>query len=224
MTGTIDPRHLLVIGAGPGLGAALGRRFSRGGYHLTLLSHSADTLEGLSKDLADAGAIVHTVMADAGDPEGLRATLSSLYARDGAPGLLVCSASLLAQDSLLSSDVAYLHQAYNVDVVSAVVATQVAAPAMREAGGGTILFTGGGWADNPMAIFSTLSVGKAALRSAASVLSEELRDDGVRVASVTIAGQMLAGTPFDPDRVADRYWTIVESDERWQSEFRFEGA
>jgi NAD(P)-dependent dehydrogenase (short-subunit alcohol dehydrogenase family) len=33
-----DPRHLLVIGAGPGLGGALAHRFAQGGYHLTLLA------------------------------------------------------------------------------------------------------------------------------------------------------------------------------------------
>jgi NAD(P)-dependent dehydrogenase (short-subunit alcohol dehydrogenase family) len=89
------------------------------------------------------------VAADASDPEGLRATLTSLYAGTGAPGVLVYNASMLTPDSLLSSDVAHLHQAYDVDVAGAIVATQVAAPAMRAAGGGTILFTGGGWADHP---------------------------------------------------------------------------
>jgi short-subunit dehydrogenase len=224
MTSSIDPRHLLIIGAGPGLGASIGRRFAQGGYHVTLLARSADRLGKLAKGLADTGAEVDTVTADAGDPDGLRATLSSLYVSDGAPGVMVHSASLLAQDSLLSSDVAHLHQAYDVDVVSAVVATQVAAPAMRAAGGGTILFTGGGWADYPMREFSTISVGKAALRSAATVLGAELADDGVRLASITIAGAIAPGTPFDPDRIAERYWTIVESGDSWQSEFRFEGT
>ncbi|HWC39432.1 MAG TPA: SDR family NAD(P)-dependent oxidoreductase [Acidimicrobiales bacterium] len=222
MTSSIDPRHLLIVGAGPGLGASIGRRFAQGGYHVTLLARSTDGLDKLAKGLADTGAVVDTVTADAGDLEGLRSTLSALYARDGAPGVVVCSAALLAYDSLLDSDVAHLHQAFDVDVVSAVVATQVAAPAMRAGGGGTIIFTGGGWADYPMREFSTLSVGKAALRSAASVLSADLADEGVRLATITIAGQIAPGTPFDPDRIAETYWTIVESDGSWQSEFRFE--
>jgi short-subunit dehydrogenase len=220
----IDPRHLLIIGAGPGLGASIARRFAQGGYHVTLMARSAEGLDKLAKRLGDTGAVVDTVTADAGDPEGLRAALTSLYAGSDAPGLLVCSASMAAQDSLLSSDVAYLRRAYDVDVISAVVATQVAASAMQAAGGGTILFTGGGWADYPMTAFSTLSVGKGALRSAATLLGAELADDGVRVASVTIAGQIVPGTPFDPDRIAEAYWTIVQSDDGWQSEFRFEGG
>ena len=224
MTSSIDLRHLLIIGAGPGLGASIGRRFAQDGYHITLLARRTDRLAELAKGLADTGAAVDTVTADAGDPDGLRATLSSLYASDGAPGVVVCSASLLAQDSLLDPDVAHLHQAFDVDVVSAVVATQVAAPAMRAAGGGTVLFTGGGWADYPMPQFSTLSVRKAALRSAATLLGGELADDGIRVASVTIAGAIAPGTAFDPDKIAETYWTIVESADGWQSEFRFEGT
>lgn len=174
--------------------------------------------------MGDTGAAVDTVAADASEPEGLRATLSSLYAGTGAPGVLVYNASMLLPDSLLSSDVSHLHQAYDADVVGAIVATQVAASAMRVAGGGTVLFTGGGWADHPMPAWGTLSLGKAALRSAASVLGADLAGDGIRVACITIAGQIQQGTPFSPGLVAEKYWSVVQSDGTWQSEFRFDGT
>jgi short-subunit dehydrogenase len=108
--------------------------------------------------------------------------------------------------------------------VGAIVATQVAAAAMRTAGQGTILFTGGGFADHPVPALATLSLGKAALRSAATILGAELAETGVRVASITIAGAIAAGTPFDPDRIAEAYWGIMRTDGGWQSQFRFEGA
>ena len=53
--------------------------------------------------------------------------------------MLVYNASILAPDNLLTSDVAHLHEAYDVDVVGAIIATQIAAPVMQAAGGGTIL-------------------------------------------------------------------------------------
>ena len=62
--------------------------------------------------------------------KGPRATLTSLYASTGAPGVLVYNASMLTLDSLLSSDVAHLHQAYDVDVVGAIGATIVVNPAV----------------------------------------------------------------------------------------------
>jgi len=87
--GPADPRHLLVIGAGPGLGGAIARRFAQGGYRLTLLARHTDGLAKLASDLADTRAAVDTVAADASDPQGLRASLTSLYASTGAPGVLV---------------------------------------------------------------------------------------------------------------------------------------
>src|SRR2546430_3048543 len=135
----IDPRHLLIILAGPGLGSSIARRFGQGGYHVTLLARGTDGVGKRAAALDDTGAIVDTLTADAGDHEDLRATLTSLYARAEAPGLLVYNAAKGTPDSLMPSDARDLHRAYDVDVVGAVMATQVAAPAMQAAGGGTIL-------------------------------------------------------------------------------------
>ena len=107
--------------------------------------------------------------------------------------------------------------------VSARVVAQVAAPAMRAAGFGTILVTGGGFADHPIPALATISLGKAALRSAATMLGADLEPDGIRVATLTIAGQIAAGTSFDPERIAERYWEVAHLDGPWQAEFRFTG-
>jgi short-subunit dehydrogenase len=221
---SIDRHHLLVIGAGPGLGAAITRRFAQGGYRVTLLARDVRRLKDLASDLQTTGAIVGTIAADASDPENFQATLGSVYAASSAPGLMVYNAVLAAPDTLLESDITHLQQAYNVDVVSAIVAARVAAQAMRTAGGGTILFTGGGFADRPVASMATVSLGKAALRSAATMLGEELAPYAVRVASITVAGVIAEDTPFSPARIADAYWTIARSEGTWQSEFRFNGT
>jgi hypothetical protein len=55
------------------------------------------------------------------------------------------------------------------------------------------------------------------------MLGADLEPDGIRVATLTIAGQIVAGTPFDPARIAERYWDVVRSDDPWQAEFRFTG-
>ena len=55
------------------------------------------------------------------------------------------------------------------------------------------------------------------------LFEQELKPDGIRVATLTIAGQIVAGTSFDPDRIAERYWEVVHADGPWQAEFRFTG-
>ena len=221
--GSIDDRHLLLVGAGPGLGMAVARRFAEGGYRVTLVARSTDRLGELADTLADTGTQVDTISADAGDPDGLGARISALYRGHGSPGLIVYNAVMGAPDQLLSSSVAHLRAAYAVDVIGAIVVAQVAAPAMRAAGSGTIIVTGGGFADHPIPALATVSLGKAALRSAATMLGADLAADGIRVTTLTIAGQIAAGTSFDPARIAERYWEVVHSDEPWQAEFRFTG-
>ena len=78
-----DNRHLLLVGAGPGLGMAVARRFAEGGYRVTLVARSTDGLLALADSLADTGAQIDTAAADASDPEGLRARMTELYGEQG---------------------------------------------------------------------------------------------------------------------------------------------
>jgi short-subunit dehydrogenase len=219
----IDDRRLLLVGAGPGLGLAVARRFAVGGYRVTLVARSTDGLRDLADGLADTGTQIDTVAADASNPKDLGSRMTELYNEPGAPGLIIYNAVMGAPDTLLSSTVEHLQTAYAVDVISAIVVTQVAATAMRAAGSGTIIVTGGGFADHPIPSLATVSLGKAALRSAATMLGADLEPDGIRVATLTIAGQIVPDTPFDPEHIARRYWELVHTDGPWQAEFRFTG-
>jgi short-subunit dehydrogenase len=222
--GSVDAQHLLLVGAGAGLGLAIARRFATAGYHLTLIARGTDGLEKLTAGLADTGAVVDTLAADASDPDALGDRITELYRGQDAPGVIVYNAVMGAPDQLLSSSVEHLQTAYAVDVIGAIIVAQRAAPAMRAAASGTIIVTGGGFADHPIPVLATVSLGKAALRSAATMLGADLKADGIRVATLTIEGQIVAGTPFDPERVAERYWDVVHTDDgSWQAEFRFTG-
>ena len=136
--GTVDRSHLLLVGAGPGLGLAVARRFAVGGYRVTLVARSTDGLGDLAGSLSDTGAEIGTIEADASDPEGLGARMTELYRGEGAPGVIIYNAVMGAPDQLLSASVAHLQAAYAVDVIGAIVVAQVAAPAMKAAGFGTM--------------------------------------------------------------------------------------
>jgi NAD(P)-dependent dehydrogenase (short-subunit alcohol dehydrogenase family) len=224
-TDAVDSRHLLVVGAGPGLGASVARRFAREGYRLTLVARSEATIAALADELHAGGTEVILVTADAGDPDDLRAALAPVFAGPGAPGVVIYSAALAAPDVLLSVTPEQLAEAYAVDVIGAVVTAQLAVPEMRAAGGGTLLFTGGGFADALPESLATLSLGKLALRGVATMLARQVRDDDIHAGSLTILGPIAAGTPLDPDRIADEYWAICNEDpDAWQEEYRFNGA
>ncbi len=220
-----DPHHLLLVGTGPGLGAAIARRFAREGYRLTLVARSEATIATIAQELRAAGADVAVVQADAGDPESLRAALAPLFAAQDAPGVVIYNAALMTFDDLLTVSPEQLADAYAVDVIGGVLTAQLAVPTMRAAAGGTLLFTGGGFAEALPESLATLSLGKLTLRGVATMLARKVRDDNIHAGSLTILGQIAAGTPFDPDRIADAYWAIRNEDpDAWREEYRFDGA
>jgi len=224
MPESVDPRHLLLIGAGPGVGAGVVRRFGREGFRSTLISRG-EAVEQLASELRGDGLEIEAVRAEIEDLDGYRATLERIFGAPGAPGVAVYNAALPDPGEILDTTVGRLRTAYDVDVLGAVVAAQVAAPVLRAAGGGTLLVTSGGFADNPVPALASLSMGKAALRSAQTLIAAGVRDDGIHAATVTIAGAVKQGTDFDPDNIAELFWTAhTDSKEAWQTEYRFTGA
>jgi short-subunit dehydrogenase len=203
----LDPHRLVVLGAGPGLGASIARRFGREGFAVTLVSRREGPLTALAEELRDTGVKVETRTADAADPQGFRRALEEL-ADDVSPGVVVYNAAFRTSDDILTSGADHLLTTHAVNVLGAVTAAQVFTPAMRRARSGTVLVTGGGLGLAPHPDFASMSLGKVGLRAAASILHDELADDGVHVAVVTIAGRVIRGTPFDPDRIADTYWAV----------------
>src|ERR1700722_774274 len=126
--GSVDRRHLPLVGAGAGLGMAVAHRFAVGGYGVTLVARNSDRLGDLAASLADTGVEISTIEADASDPEALGARMTELYRGKDAPGLIIYNAVMGAPDQLLTASVAHLQAAYAIDVISAIVVAQVAAP------------------------------------------------------------------------------------------------
>jgi NAD(P)-dependent dehydrogenase (short-subunit alcohol dehydrogenase family) len=220
----VDPHHLLLIGAGPGVGAAVVRRFGREGFRSTLISRN-ETVEQLAPELRGEGLEIEAVGADIEDLDAYRETLERIFSATGAPGVVVYNAALPDPGEILDATVERLRTAHDVDVIGAVIAALVAAPVVRAAGGGTLLATSGGFADNPVPALASLSMGKAAMRSAQTLVAAGVRDDGIHAATITIAGAVKPGTDFDPDKIAALFWTAhTDSKDAWQTEYRFTGA
>ncbi|WP_431278504.1 SDR family NAD(P)-dependent oxidoreductase [Leifsonia poae] len=217
----VDPRHILIIGAGPGLGAAVARRFARERFRVTLAGRREEPLAALATELRASGATVDTVLADAGDQPAFRGRLQA-WAQTDAPGVVVYNAALVTRDIILNADTEYLQAAFSVDVLGAVAAAQVFTPAMVGAGAGTFLTTGGGPGLHAEPAHATLSIGKAALRAVTSMLHDELAPKNVHASIVTVAGDIAAGTAFAPDRIAEVYWRLHRqpaSEWRWETVF-----
>ncbi|WP_244407754.1 SDR family oxidoreductase [Roseomonas fluvialis] len=199
MNATDRQPRCMIVGFGPGLGAAIARRFARDGFAVL----------GLARDPARHAALaspgVTLAAADAGDPTGLAGALG------GGADVLVYNAyraTMVAAPSAL--DPAELATDFGVNVAGALAAVQAVLPGMRERGAGSLIFTGGGLALDPTGWLpaASLAIGKAGLRSLAQVLHAELAPQGIHAGMVTVAGTVAPGTSFDPDRIAEAFFDL----------------
>ncbi|MGN6332754.1 MAG: SDR family oxidoreductase [Motilibacteraceae bacterium] len=201
--------HLAVVGAGHGMGLAVARRFAREGWAVSLLARGADRLQGEAATLVreHGAALAGAVAADAGDEASLRAGLRQAVAERGPVEALVVNQSVFVDGALDAVDVGALRRALEVGATSFVVALQEVAPAMRAAGHGTVLATGGGVVFAPHAGWGVLGAQKAALRALVQAAALELAPAGVHVGTVTISG--MVGSPgFEADVIAEHYWRL----------------
>ena len=93
------------------------------------------------------------------------------------------------------------------------------------AGAGTLLVTSGGFADNPVPALASLSMGKAALRSAQTLIAAGVREDGIHAATVTIVGAVEPGDGLRSGQHRGLLWTAhTDSKDAWRIEYPFTGA
>ncbi|MBW3069375.1 SDR family NAD(P)-dependent oxidoreductase [Actinomyces sp. 594] len=218
------PQQALIIGVGPGLGAALARRFGREGFTLTIAARHQEHLDAIASELRSEGLAVDTLVLDAADPAATKARLKALSERID-PDVVIYNAAVIASDDILTADIDRLSDAYNVDALGAIVTAQVFVPGMKRRGSGTLLLTGGRLGVDPDPAYGTLSVGKAALRAVGELLFQELAADGVHAASITVSGAIRPETPFAPELIADRFWAVhTQEREQWVGETVFDGS
>ncbi|MCC5602121.1 SDR family NAD(P)-dependent oxidoreductase [Nostoc favosum] len=209
-----------VVGVGPGLGFAIAKKFGREGYQIALLARRLDKLEDYKKGLEDIGVNTHGFCADASDCSSLETAFEKIRQTLGHPEVLVYNAGELQQGYPTTITATKVIQDFKVNLVGALVSVQQVVPHMRKQNKGTILLSGGGSALEPFPEVASMCLGKAAIRNLSFSLTQELEEDGVHVATVTICGFIQPGTRFDPDKIAQEYWKLHAQEQgAWEREY-----
>jgi NADP-dependent 3-hydroxy acid dehydrogenase YdfG len=200
---------LVIVGAGPNLGLAVARRFGREDFAVGLVSRTESRLVELAGQLRLDGINVAGAAADIRDSEALAGAIGRLADELGPVEVLEFS-PLPAPEfmkPILETTVDDVRGPLEFSVLGAVAATRAVIEPMREAGRGTILFTTGGAAVNPYPARAGVGVSFAGEVAYARMLHDAVRDDGIHVAHIAVAGRIAPGADNEPDDVAEVLWT-----------------
>jgi short-subunit dehydrogenase len=215
-----DGAVCLVTGVGPGTGAAVARRFTRGGYRVAMLARSAERLAGLEAELPGSRAFA----CDVGDAGALSRALDDVRATLGDPAVVIHNAVSGSFGTFLDVDPADLERNFRVNVVSLLHLAQALLPDMIARGRGALVVTGNTSALRGKASFAAFAPTKAAQRILAQSIARDVGPKGVHVAYVVVDAvidvpwtrQAFAGRPDDffiqPRAIADEIWHVVHQD------------
>jgi NAD(P)-dependent dehydrogenase (short-subunit alcohol dehydrogenase family) len=208
-------RVAVITGVGPGLGAALARRFARDGSSLALIARSRHFIDQLAQELPSA----LPVTADVSKPADIASAIKEVRKQLGVIGVLIHNASSAGGNGAIDTTPEQFEQSWRVTALGAFVCAREIAPDMIEAGAGAMLFTGatssvrgGGWL--------AFSSAKFALRGFVQSAARELWPKGIHVAHVLVDGIIASNqndraasdktrTHLTPDEIAEAYWYLA---------------
>jgi NAD(P)-dependent dehydrogenase (short-subunit alcohol dehydrogenase family) len=213
----------IVTGVGPGLGAALARRFAAT-YAIAILARKADYLKTLADELRQGGATVMDLPCDVGDRAQMAKTFSTIRADLGEPELLLYNAGSGSWGTITEITADQYEADWRVNALGAFVAAKEVAPAMIARRRGAILFTGAtaGVKAGPKSV--SFGPAKFAMRGLAQSLSRDLGPKGIHVAWINVDGSidipgargrkptLQDGDFLKPEAIAETYWHLAHQD------------
>jgi NAD(P)-dependent dehydrogenase (short-subunit alcohol dehydrogenase family) len=217
-----DMETAVIVGAGPGLGSALARRFAQAGLRVAVARRNVDSLASL---LTDLGTSAKGYACDATDERAVIDLFAAIAKDLGAPRLVAFNAGAFVRKTLLDTTVEDFERCWRVGCLGGFLVGREAARAMLAAANpgrhrGTILFTGATASLRGGALFHNLAVPKFGLRALAQSMARELQPQGIHVAHAIIDGQIESDRPgrsvaersvdavIDPNAIAESYYQL----------------
>ena len=208
----------VVTGVGPGLGAALARRFAKG-YAVAINARKPDFIGSVAREIRAAGGEVLEVPADIGDPAQTTAMFKTIRERLGVPEVLLYNAGSGAWGTIVDITPAQYEADWRVNALGAFVSAKEVAPDMIARKRGVMLFTGATAGVKAGAKSVSFGPAKFAMRGLAQSLARDLGPKGIHVAWINVDGSIdipgrkvgnyTSEDMLDPDAIAETYWHLA---------------
>ena len=179
-------KSVLIVGAGAGLGASLGRCFAGAGYNIAVAARRPERLEGLITELTDIGVKAEAFGVDASDEDGMAGVFDAAEANLGSIDLALYNVNGRTVKELTELSIDDFENSWRALCLGGFIMGREAAKRMLPRGAGSIFYTGGRGARRGLAEFTAFASAKAALRSVAECTARELGPKGIHVAHFAV--------------------------------------
>lgn len=179
------------VGAEQGLGAAVSRRFAKGGHHVLVAGRTQAKIDKVVQGIAAAGGSAEAIAVDATQED----QVIRLFERAAAPGagcapadLVVFNAGINRNIPFRDLDAALFEEFWRVCCFGGFLVGREAARRMVPLGRGTVIFTGASGSLRGKGGFAQFAAAKAGLRMVSQSMAREFGPQGLHVAHVIIDG------------------------------------
>ena len=206
-------KTIIIVGAGKGVGVAIGRVFASHDFRVALIARSQEHLDAFAQQYKKEGIEVYTKVADALYPETLTKALNELREELGTPDVLVYNVGNITPDGDREITCEFLLERYQIDVASGYHCASLVATEEFAKKKGVIIFTGGALGyhtkELPIPNHIPLSIDKAALNAVNIILHKMYEPRGIFVGSVMIREVIDGDNPkYTSKLCADQFWTL----------------
>jgi NADP-dependent 3-hydroxy acid dehydrogenase YdfG len=176
----------VVVGVGPGNGAAFARKFASEGYAVALLARNQDYLKELEVEIPGSKGFAFDVM----DAEAVSRVFGQIKAEMGPVEVLVYNAGSGLFGNVDDTTPDDFEGSWRVNALGCFVCAKQVIPDMREAKAGNLVIIGATASLRGGAYFAAFASAKAAQRSLAQSMARHLGPQGIHVAYVIIDGMI----------------------------------
>lgn len=191
----------LIVGAGPGLGTALAKKFAGEGYDVALAARNLDRVTGLAADLSTGKIGAKAFKADVTDEASMTALFADVEKSMGPISVVVHNVNGRVVKDILDLTVAEMESQWRTICLGGFLTGREAARHMLPRGAGTIVYIGGRGGRRGIAKFTAFGSAKAGVRSVAECLARELAPGGIHVAHIAVEAT-IGGPRANPEQVA----------------------
>ncbi|WMS41642.1 SDR family NAD(P)-dependent oxidoreductase [Acuticoccus sp. MNP-M23] len=178
-------RTALITGGATGIGLATARLLARGGATVALINHQESDLDAARKTLAGEGLDAIALVADVSDEASMTEAFQTLDARAGPLRMMVCSAAIQPFGTVEAMAPAEWDRVQSINLNGAYLASHLAVPRMRAAGGGAIVHLASVQATATQARIAAYSTSKAAILGLVRAMAVDHAPDNIRVNAVS---------------------------------------